>query len=115
KGRPEPSALVTFEPAARYHLIHALAAGFAADRSQRLASGAAGSASWTFLVGVGLFSGSLYALALGAPGAIGFITPLGGLVLIAGGGPHAPGFPPRCGGPLGPKVRPHPRIGLFLS
>ena len=38
------------------------------------------------LVGVGLvlFSGSLYALALGAPRAIGFVTPLGGVALIAG-------------------------------
>jgi uncharacterized membrane protein YgdD (TMEM256/DUF423 family) len=35
-------------------------------------------------IGIVLFCGSLYALALGAPGAIGVVTPLGGLALIAG-------------------------------
>ncbi|HEV2364993.1 MAG TPA: DUF423 domain-containing protein [Caulobacteraceae bacterium] len=37
-----------------------------------------------FLVGVALFSGSLYALALGAPRGVGAVTPLGGLAFIAG-------------------------------
>ena len=36
------------------------------------------------LVGIGLFSGSLYALALGAPRALGMITPVGGLALLVG-------------------------------
>jgi len=36
------------------------------------------------LAGAGLFSGSLYALALGAPRWFGAITPCGGLCLIAG-------------------------------
>ena len=36
------------------------------------------------LAGVLLFSGSLYALLLGAPRVIGVLTPLGGLCLIAG-------------------------------
>jgi uncharacterized membrane protein YgdD (TMEM256/DUF423 family) len=34
-------------------------------------------------VGVVLFSGSLYALALGAPRVLGVLTPLGGLAWIA--------------------------------
>ena len=34
--------------------------------------------------GVALFSGSLYALALGAPRLLGAVTPFGGLFLIAG-------------------------------
>lgn len=37
-----------------------------------------------FLAGVLLFSGSLYLLAMGAPGALGMVTPLGGLLLMAG-------------------------------
>jgi len=37
-----------------------------------------------FLWGTVVFSGSLYALALGAPSALGAITPLGGVALIAG-------------------------------
>jgi uncharacterized membrane protein YgdD (TMEM256/DUF423 family) len=35
-------------------------------------------------VGVVLFSGSLYAMALGAPRKLGMITPMGGLALMAG-------------------------------
>jgi uncharacterized membrane protein YgdD (TMEM256/DUF423 family) len=35
-------------------------------------------------VGIGLFSGSLYALALGAPRVLGIITPIGGLALLVG-------------------------------
>ncbi|MBV9911908.1 MAG: DUF423 domain-containing protein, partial [Sinobacteraceae bacterium] len=36
------------------------------------------------LTGIVLFSGSLYALSFGAPRALGAVTPLGGLLLIAG-------------------------------
>jgi uncharacterized membrane protein YgdD (TMEM256/DUF423 family) len=35
-------------------------------------------------VGVVLFSGSLYAMALGAPRRLGMVTPVGGLALVAG-------------------------------
>ena len=37
-----------------------------------------------FAIGVALFCGSLYALALGAPRFLGVITPFGGVALIAG-------------------------------
>jgi len=37
-----------------------------------------------FVVGIVLFSGSLYALGVGAPHAIGVITPFGGLAFIGG-------------------------------
>lgn len=37
-----------------------------------------------FLAGVLLFSGSLYALALGAPPLVGVVTPIGGLSFMAG-------------------------------
>ena len=36
------------------------------------------------LAGVVLFSGSLYALALGAPKGLGVLTPLGGIALLLG-------------------------------
>ena len=39
---------------------------------------------WLFVLGSLLFSGSLYALALGAPRWFGAITPLGGTAFIAG-------------------------------
>jgi uncharacterized membrane protein YgdD (TMEM256/DUF423 family) len=37
-----------------------------------------------FLAGVVLFSGSLYAMALGAPRGLGAVTPIGGLCFLAG-------------------------------
>ncbi|MDR6533393.1 uncharacterized membrane protein YgdD (TMEM256/DUF423 family) [Caulobacter rhizosphaerae] len=37
-----------------------------------------------FLAGTVLFSGSLYALAFGAPRALGLVTPFGGLCFLAG-------------------------------
>ena len=41
-------------------------------------------AALLFFTGILLFSGSLYGLALSGVRALGFITPLGGLALIAG-------------------------------
>ncbi|MDQ2878804.1 MAG: DUF423 domain-containing protein [Pseudomonadota bacterium] len=61
-----------------YQLIHAVAALVALTMRAR------GSA-WLFVIGGALFAGSLYAMALGAPGKIaGPVTPIGGLLLIAG-------------------------------
>ena len=41
-------------------------------------------AALAFVVGIVLFSGSLYALALGAPRWLGAVTPLGGVAFIIG-------------------------------
>jgi len=41
-------------------------------------------AGWLFLAGIALFSGSLYALALGAPKWLGAVAPLGGTAFILG-------------------------------
>lgn len=64
-----------------YHVWHALAlavaAGLGQGRSRRLAM-------FAFAVGIVLFSGSLYALALGAPRWVGIITPFGGLAFVVG-------------------------------
>jgi len=40
--------------------------------------------AWLLLAGIVLFSGSLYALALGAPKGLGLVTPFGGLAFILG-------------------------------
>ena len=67
--------------AVNYHVWHALAlavaVGLGRGRSRRVAMVA-------FVVGIMLFSGSLYALALGAPRWVGVITPFGGLAFVAG-------------------------------
>lgn len=43
-------------------------------------------AAWLLLAGVGLFSGSLYLMALGGPRVLGAVTPVGGLLLMLGWG-----------------------------
>ncbi|MGH8157879.1 MAG: DUF423 domain-containing protein [Rhodanobacter sp.] len=67
--------------AVNYHVWHALAlalaVGLGRGRSGRFAMIA-------FALGIVLFSGSLYALALGAPRWVGIITPFGGLAFISG-------------------------------
>jgi len=72
-----PEMLSAWDTGARYHMVGALAMGLAALAGSR----------WSpalFLAGMLLFSGSLYALALGAPAWLGPVTPFGGCFLIAG-------------------------------
>jgi uncharacterized membrane protein YgdD (TMEM256/DUF423 family) len=64
-------------------MIHALAV-FAAFTLHRAGAKSMGIVTALFFVGVLLFSGSLYAMALGAPRTLGMITPLGGLSFMAG-------------------------------
>lgn len=84
RGRLDPAALAVFDTAARYHLLHALAAVFAADRAERRAAGSARLAAVLLLAGVVFFSGSLYALAFTGVRAWGAVTPLGGVAFIGG-------------------------------
>jgi uncharacterized membrane protein YgdD (TMEM256/DUF423 family) len=71
-----------WETGTRYWLVGALGMGlFGVFQGKHERSAAPG---WLLLLGSTLFAGSLYALALGAPRAVGAITPLGGLGLIAG-------------------------------
>ncbi|MDE2355254.1 MAG: DUF423 domain-containing protein [Alphaproteobacteria bacterium] len=67
---------------AQYEAIHALAA-LAALAILKTPRGRILTA-WLFLLGSVLFCGSLYALALGAPRITGAITPVGGLLFMAG-------------------------------
>ncbi len=59
-----------------YQLVHAVAVIV-------LAKQAPGPA-WTLLAGATIFAVTLYAMALGAPRWLGAITPIGGVLLIAG-------------------------------
>ena len=77
-----PEALEWWKTAAQYHLIHALAlllAGLASLHGPRVDL-----AGWCFLVGTLIFSGTLYAMTLGAPRILGAVTPIGGVLLLAG-------------------------------
>lgn len=83
KGVLEPSSLESYKVAVLYHLIHTLALlALASTDYKRVTVNL-----WT--TGILLFSGSIYALALDellgvSLSFLGPITPLGGLLLIAG-------------------------------
>ena len=84
RGRLTPPDLTVYETAARYQMYHALALLLAGAlpvyRSPSMLRAACG----LFLVGILLFSGSLYALALSGRTWLGAITPLGGAAFLAG-------------------------------
>ncbi|WP_092407323.1 DUF423 domain-containing protein [Dokdonella immobilis] len=84
KDTLDAHSLALWRTAVEYQFVHALAligVALASKDPPSLAGRFAGSA---FLVGVVLFSGSLYALALGGPRALGLLAPIGGAALIAG-------------------------------
>lgn len=84
QGRIDAHALGIFETGARYQMYHALAIGLAALAGRGGASPSAHLACVLFFVGIVLFSGSLYLLALTGTRAIGIVTPFGGLAFLAG-------------------------------
>jgi uncharacterized membrane protein YgdD (TMEM256/DUF423 family) len=81
KERLDPQALGFVETGARYQMYHALAllglAGLGGGPKLKYSA-------WGFALGALVFSGSLYAMALGAPHILGAVTPLGGLLLLGG-------------------------------
>jgi len=82
--------LVTFDTAVRYHFYHTIALFITGIVFYSFPNNWVKTAGITFLLGIILFSGSLYTLTIlyaaysvGSRG-IGFITPFGGLFFIAG-------------------------------
>ncbi|MBD1833854.1 DUF423 domain-containing protein [Funiculus sociatus] len=75
-----------FETGARYQMYHALALLLVALLLSRAeaAQSSLVAAGYAFIVGVALFSGSLYALSLTGVKWLGAITPLGGVAFIVG-------------------------------
>ena len=72
----KPQAGGWWETATLYLLVHAIAVAALASASR--------AAAFCLLGGALVFSGTLYAMALGAPTWLGAITPLGGTALILG-------------------------------
>ena len=85
----DPGALALWHTAVEYQLWHALAllavASAPESRWRR-------TSAWAFAIGIAAFCGSLYALALGAPRALGLATPLGGGALLLGWSALGAGF-----------------------
>ena len=86
RERLSERSLEIFETAARYQMYHALALLLVALLISReeVPQPILIVASWSFIIGILIFSGSLYALSLTNVKVLGAITPLGGAAFIAG-------------------------------
>ncbi len=73
----EKHAAELLKTGGQYQLVHAVAALVAMQMAAR-------GPGWLFVIGAALFAGSIYGLALGGPRWLGPVTPLGGLLMIAG-------------------------------
>ena len=85
KERLDEYSQGVWEKAVFYHFIHALGILFTAllARTGILSASGEGRAAWLMALGIVLFSGSLYALALSGTRILGAITPFGGVAFIA--------------------------------
>ncbi len=79
-----PAARELLRTGATYEAVHAIATLAWAALADRAETTPAPWPPALFLLGSVLFSGSLYALGLGAPRWVGAITPLGGLMFMGG-------------------------------
>jgi len=84
KSQLSAAHLAVFQTGVQYQMLHALAllgvALLSLHRPGRLLTVAGG----LFVVGILLFSGSLYLLTLSGVGRLGMITPIGGMSFLAG-------------------------------
>jgi uncharacterized membrane protein YgdD (TMEM256/DUF423 family) len=84
KSRLSADMLDIFEVAVRYQMYHALAllaVGWASSRWPQTSTHAAG---WAFIIGILIFSGTLYLLSLTGMRWLGAITPIGGVAFLVG-------------------------------
>ena len=85
RSRLSPDMLAVFETAVRYQMYHVFALLITAVVMGRLGDARLLTiAGWSFIAGIVLFSGSLYALALTGISSLGAITPVGGLSFLVG-------------------------------
>jgi uncharacterized membrane protein YgdD (TMEM256/DUF423 family) len=77
----EPHLLTVFETGVRYQMYHALAL-IALAGNRWFQDGLFKVAGWLFVIGIVIFSGSLYLLTLTGMRWLGAITPFGGVALI---------------------------------
>lgn len=84
KGQLSAEYLAVFQTGVHYQLVHALALFGVALLADRLSGRLLKAAGVLFVVGILLFSGSLYVLTLSGLGKLGMITPLGGVCFLLG-------------------------------
>lgn len=85
RGRVAENLLANYETGVKYHFYHALALVAVVVAIQRWpSSNLPVIAGWAFVIGVAIFSGSLYIMAFTGLRWLGAITPIGGVSLIVG-------------------------------
>jgi uncharacterized membrane protein YgdD (TMEM256/DUF423 family) len=84
RGSLAPERLALWETAVRYQFFQALGLLGIGLAMRTLDASVLRVAAVLIILGVALFSGSLYGLALGAPRLLGALTPAGGLCWICG-------------------------------
>ena len=84
KAVVEPDMVAVFEAGARYQMYHAFALFAAAWGWARWGTRAFSAAGWLFVIGVVVFCGSLYVIALTGARWLGAITPFGGVAFLTG-------------------------------
>ena len=86
RNRLDAYSMSVYEKAVFYHFVHALGILLVSLLARISAVSVAGQArvAWLLFIGIVIFSGSLYALALSGVRIFGAITPVGGISFIAG-------------------------------
>lgn len=83
KARLTPDMMAVYQTGVQYHFWHALALGLIGVLCYQLPTSAPlRAAGWLMLLGIVLFSGSLYSLALSGNRIWGAVTPIGGVAWI---------------------------------
>lgn len=83
KNKLSSDMLAIFEVGVRYHMYHSFGLIAVAWAYSRWPSSLVTTSGWLFVIGIILFSGSLYALSLTGIRVLGAITPFGGLAFLA--------------------------------
>jgi uncharacterized membrane protein YgdD (TMEM256/DUF423 family) len=85
KDRLSEYSMSVYEKAVFYHFVHALGLLIVAllAKASVISWTGANRVGWLLSVGIMIFSGSLYALAISGVKVLGAITPLGGIAFIA--------------------------------
>lgn len=84
KARLSVEMLAIWRTGVEYHFYHALALLLLGVIARQTPSPLLNASGYCFAIGILLFSGSLYALALSEVRILGAVTPFGGLLFLAG-------------------------------
>ncbi len=83
KGRLEQDMLDVYQTGVQYQMMHSVGLILIALLTLKWETGLMEWSGWLMLLGIVLFSGSLYALSLSGIKPLGAITPLGGVSFLA--------------------------------